>query len=94
MYLYKLAALCPSSYIIIVKDHFTFSAVGPFPQLEKILYYYQSHKKRSSDNISQITIFVHIYEVKNGTLGIKLFLRQKFSKPSGIKFVPNAWFNI
>ena len=27
---------------------------------------------------------------KNGSLGIKLFLKQKFAKPSGIKFVPHT----
>ena len=57
---------------------------------EKVILEYQSHKKISSDNISQITISTLIYREKNGSLGIKLFLKQKFEKPLGIKFVPHT----
>ena len=43
----------------------------------------QSHKKKSSDNILQITISTRIYNLKKyDSLGIKLFLKQKFAKPS------------
>ena len=69
--------------------------VIPSVRIIHILLLFQSHKKRSSGNILQITISTHIYRVKkNGSFGIKLFLKQKFAKLSGIKFVPNAWFNI
>ena len=69
--------------------------VIPSVRIIHILLLFQSHKKRSSDNILQKPISTHIYRVKkNGSFGIKLFLKQKFAKLSGIKFVPYTWFNI